>query len=369
MSSIESLALNTDTAPWRASAVVLPAPCRTAFTVSEGVNGTAIISGGVDGAGNPLPSVLIFDPAAGTVTLMTSMVAQAGIPANHAALTVNDTLVLLGGVVTPVPLPSGLTPFPFSADVVALGLAGEKLWRQVHTLALPRSHAAAVVVGADIWVIGGSACTRAVTASDGDATPTFAKDPTCAATSSVAILSDAVTATPARTSCSVAERSPTATATAQLVTPADAATKRHRQAAQGTPRSTVAQYPVLPDVSNMGRGIDLTSSDPDAMAADPGLREPVFDLACVQCFSENRTVGSAFRVPDFVSARSAQQCSYEADVSEIHSTYDMQEHLSYWTKSTEHILFWRHTRTQSFSKTEEDTVSADPLIFLAGVHC
>jgi hypothetical protein len=51
---------------------------------------------------------------------------------------------------------------------VTLDVGGNRQWRLSSTTAMPRYDSSAVVVGSDVWLIGGVSCNRSVTAGPGD---------------------------------------------------------------------------------------------------------------------------------------------------------------------------------------------------------
>eukprot|EP00662_Eupelagonemidae_sp_cell21_P024404 gene24403-32289_t len=84
------------------------------------------------------------------------------------------------------------------------------------------------------------------------------------------------------------------------------------------PLSVAAAVPFA-NIASLGRG-------------DPGLRADVFTVDCDGCYAQNKSVLGRWKVPDGVSVRPDPQCSYDTRYSEIHSTWDWVQHLSYYTK-------------------------------------
>ena len=117
------------------------------------------------------------------------------------------TLIVLGGVVVvPQPPKNAYQPFPASRDVLTIDLGGDRQWRWASTTALPRYASAAVVVGADVWLIGGTTCNRSVTAAPGDPAPTSANNYACSPSSSVLVLSGvAGSQVTAQTPCTISD--------------------------------------------------------------------------------------------------------------------------------------------------------------------
>jgi len=128
--------------------------------------------------------------------------------------------------------------------------------------------------------------------------------------------------------------------------------------------------PNLPNVEIVGRGIDLSMSDPDSTSLEPGLRQDIFNVLCdATCYSLGKSLSRKFKIPDVISAREDHRCSYKVDTDIIHSTFDMQQHLNYWTKTKTRKLFWSHTDSSSMQEAESYTANSDHVMVVSKSQC
>eukprot|EP01062_Namystynia_karyoxenos_P058392 TRINITY_DN49943_c0_g1_i1.p1 TRINITY_DN49943_c0_g1~~TRINITY_DN49943_c0_g1_i1.p1 ORF type:complete len:2150 (+),score=590.40 TRINITY_DN49943_c0_g1_i1:116-6451(+) len=227
-----------------------------------------------------------------------------------------------------------------------------RLWRTVRTPMLrPTGSAAVAVVGGGTVAVvcGGSNRTS------GDS-----------ATAAVALLGQSGAVAALQGGSSLSAKPPPKLLRRPPARLRGASAQRRAAAALSTTAGAAASFK---GIAAVGQGVDMFAANPDALAEDPGLRRQIFDFDCTSCYSQNRSVQQIWRVPDAVSVRLEDQCSYNSQYSEIHSSFDWLQHIDFYVKKRTHVLFFHHTDTHEFHQVEELTAQGDHVVTKAKGVC
>ncbi len=137
---------------------------RTAFASATGLDGRIYVFGGFDGAGRPLSSVEVYDPAVNRWTLLGAASAQIPTPRGYAAAATapSGTIYLLGGSASATFPPSAAAAL---ATVEAFDPASQSWSAGLHAMPAPRALLGAALGSDGRLYVAGNAAADATTAA------------------------------------------------------------------------------------------------------------------------------------------------------------------------------------------------------------
>ena len=283
----------------------------------------------------------------------------------HSALFQNNVFSIYGGQSN-----ENDPKFAMTARTLSFDLK-ERSWRAGIPLPAPQTGADAIIFENKPWLLGGTRCYLPITGNSGTNVK-WGSQASCIASGTVNTAIPMNDNQPIPVACPE-DASANAFSLSKLKNWAASLANTFKHAASPPPPPPSAAFmnlPNLPNVEIVGRGIDLSMSDPDSTSLEPGLRQDIFNVLCDStCYSLGKSLSRKFKIPDVISAREDHRCSYVVDTDIIHSTFDMQQHLNYWTKTKTRKLFWSHTDSSSMQEAESYTANSDHVMVVSKSQC